>query len=169
MYHKIRNTRYTLFLSQLYTYWKICKNDRKKRKVYRKVFRVTFFEFAFRISHQGRHSRENSKDFVVYFFAALIKHEIRMKWETCIASVSYFVACFAKTFAKYEKWLAGHISFEFRVLLMPRKNKPQNPLTFCANSDPGAKCRETRKKWHEIPPIHFSFFAFVFAYFKINV
>ncbi len=32
------------------------------------------------------------------------------------------------------------ISSEFRVLLMLRKNKPQNPLTFHANANCGAKC-----------------------------
>ncbi len=52
-------------------------------------------------------------DFVVYFFAALIKHEIHVKYEKCMASVSYFVVCFAKTVAKYpqnekyEKYIAG--------------------------------------------------------------
>ncbi len=34
--------------------------------------------------------------FVVYFFAALIKHEICMKCGKCIASVSYFIVCFVK-------------------------------------------------------------------------
>ncbi len=34
---------------------------------------------------------KKSKDFVVYFFAALIKHKIRMKYEKCIVSISYFV------------------------------------------------------------------------------
>ncbi len=53
---------------------------------------------------------------MVYFFVALIKQEIRMKCEKCIVSVSYFVACFAKTFAKYpqnakyEKCIAGLIA-----------------------------------------------------------
>ncbi len=72
-------------------------------------FRVTFFAFcapffAFCISHHGRHSHEKSKDFVVYFFAALIKHEICMKYKKCIVNVSYFVVCFAKTFTKWEIW-----------------------------------------------------------------
>ncbi len=42
-------------------------------------------------------------------FVALIKHEICMKYEKCIASVSYFVVCFAKYLrnAKYEKRVAG--------------------------------------------------------------
>ncbi len=71
----------------------------EKWKVYSGVFCTTFF--AFRISHQGRHACENSKDFVVYFFAALIKHKIHLECEKCIVSVSHFVACFAKTFAKY--------------------------------------------------------------------
>ncbi len=53
---------------------------------------------------------------------------------------------FAKHTTKYET-LAIHfrISCEFRVLLMPRKNKPRNPLTFRVNADPGAKCCKMRK------------------------
>ncbi len=78
---------------------------------------ITFFAFcapvfAFHIlqrSRQGRHLCEKSKDFVVYFFAALVKHEIHMKYEKCIVSVSYFVMCFAKYSrnAKYEKRIAS--------------------------------------------------------------
>ncbi len=56
--------------------------------------------FAFCISCQGQHARKKSKDFIVYFFAALIKHEICMKYEKYIVSVSYFAVCFTKTFAK---------------------------------------------------------------------
>ncbi len=84
----------------------------EKRKVYSGVFHATFFEFR-SISHQGRHLRENSKDFVVYYFVALMKHEICLKWEKCITSVLHFVVCFAKTSriyprnAKYEKCIAG--------------------------------------------------------------
>ncbi len=81
----------------------------EKQKVYSGVFCATFF-FAFRASvftflilRQGRHLRKNSKDFVVYFFVALIKHKIRMKCEKCIVSVSYFVVCFAKNTRKMRK------------------------------------------------------------------
>ncbi len=67
------------------------------------LFVPHFSLFAFcSISRQGRHSRGKSKDLVIYFFAALIKYDIRMKYEKCIASVKYFVACFAKTLAKCE-------------------------------------------------------------------
>ncbi len=44
---------------------------------------------------------------------ASVKHEICVKYEKCIVSVSYFVVCFAKTFvkypqnAKYETCIAG--------------------------------------------------------------
>ncbi len=38
-----------------------------------------------------------------------------------------------------------HISCEFRVLLMPQKSKPPNPLSFRANADTGVKCCEMRK------------------------
>ncbi len=85
-----------------------------KRKVYREVFCVTLFVFhapffTLRISRQGRHLHENSKEFVVYFFVALIKHEIRLKCKKGITSVSYFMVCFAKypRNAEHEKCTAG--------------------------------------------------------------
>ncbi len=76
--------------------------------MYSWVFRVTFFAFcapffACCISCCGWNLREKSKDFVVYFFAALMKHKIRVKYKKRIASVPYFVVCFAKTFAKYSQ------------------------------------------------------------------
>ncbi len=37
------------------------------------------------------------------------------------------------------------ISCEFHVILMTRRNKPLNHLSFCANTNPGAKCCEMRK------------------------
>ncbi len=43
------------------------------------------------------------------------------------------------------------ISCEFHVSLMPRKNKPRNPLTFRTNADPYAKYCKMRKKEHKIP------------------
>ncbi len=83
----------------------------EKRKLYSRVsyatfsvFRVPFSLFAFySISRQGWHLGENLNDFIVYFFAALIKHEIHLKCKKCIVSVSHFVVCFAKTFAKYAQ------------------------------------------------------------------
>ncbi len=36
----------------------------------------------FHISRQGWHSQETFKNFIVYFFAALTKHEILMKYVT---------------------------------------------------------------------------------------
>ncbi len=103
-----------ILVGWLYTYREIHEIDREKWKVYSGVFCITFFAFrkpffAFRISCQGQHLREKSKDFVVYFFAALIKHKIHVKYEKCIVSVSYFVACFAKypQNAKYEKCIAS--------------------------------------------------------------
>ncbi len=105
-------------LSGLYTHREIHKNyhEMRKTKSAKKcsgVFRVTFFAFhspffAFHISHQGRHLHKKSKDFVVYFFAALIKHEICIKYKKCIVRVSYLVVCFAKYLqnAKYEKCIA---------------------------------------------------------------
>ncbi len=75
------------------------------------MFCVPFF----RISHQEQHSRGNSKDFVVYFFAALIKHKIRMKCE-CVVSDSCFVKTFAKypQNAKYEKCTASLTEIEMK-------------------------------------------------------
>ncbi len=64
----------------------------EERKVYSGVFRFTVFAFhapffAFCIlqhfaPHRDWHLREKSKDFVVYFFAALIKYKIHMKYES---------------------------------------------------------------------------------------
>ncbi len=85
---------------------------------------------------------------------------------------SHFTSIFAvfpKHTTKYETLnLHFHISYEFCVLLMPQKNKPPNPLnplTFCVNADPGAKCCEMRKvkkgaRNAKYPAIHFLFFAF---------
>ncbi len=72
-----------------------------------RVFCVTFFcilcpfFFCFLPFVLGSAYAEKSKDFVVYFFVALIKLKIRVKYEKCIVSVPYFVVCFAKTFTKY--------------------------------------------------------------------
>ncbi len=72
------------------------------------------------------------------------------------------------------------ISCEFRVLLMPRKNKPRNPLTFRANANPGAKCCEMRKAKKgtqntkkniqntSLYTFCSSHFAIVFAHFAIS-
>ncbi len=59
-----------------------------------------------------------------------------------------------------------HISGQFCVLLMLRKNKPRNPLSFRTNANHGVKRekrkkgRETQKKWRKIPRYTLSFFAF---------
>ncbi len=74
----------------------------KKPKLYSEVFHTLFFSFH-TISRQGPHSHKKSKDFVFYFFAALIKHEIRINCEKCIVSVSYFVVCFAKNTREMRK------------------------------------------------------------------
>ncbi len=86
----------------------ICKNDRKMRKtksVQRGISRQFFHILRpfLRILRQGRLLRKKSKDFVVYFFAALIKHKICTKCKKCIVSVSYFVVRLAETFAKYPR------------------------------------------------------------------
>ncbi len=76
----------------------------EKQKVYSGVFRATFF--AFRISRQDRHQRENSKDFMAYFFATLIKHDICMKCER-VQRVFRISRCVSqKTLAKCKKCTA---------------------------------------------------------------
>ncbi len=85
----------------------------EKQKVYGRVFCLTsFFRILhpfFRFSHFTAFCARvgicsnSQKDFVVHFFATLIKYKIRMKREKCIVSVSYFVMCFAKTFEKYPQ------------------------------------------------------------------
>ncbi len=58
------------------------------------------------------------------------------------------------------------ISCKFRVLSIPQKNKPQNPLTSHVNANPGAKCEKQKKgckMWKsdaKYLAIHFLFFAF---------
>ncbi len=42
-----------------------------------------------------------------------------------------------------------HISCKFCVSLMPRKNKPRNPLIYRVNINTGAKHCEMRKKGHK--------------------
>ncbi len=60
---------------------------------------------------------------------------------------SYFAFCehFYETHHKIRNTHYTLFSCEFRVLLMPRKNKPQNPLTFRTNADPGEKCGKQKK------------------------
>ncbi len=110
-----------------------------KSKVYSEVFRATFF--AFRISHQGLHSRKNSKNLVVYFFAALIKHEIRQKCEKCRVCVSHFMVCFAKTFAKCEirkVYIAGLTDFpkHKNSIIYKSTISLQLPVSKINNTDP---------------------------------
>ncbi len=81
-------------------------------------FASLFSLFAFHsILRQSRRSRENSKDLVVYFFAALIKHEICMKCEKCIESVSYFmISKMRKVYSRPNESLSTHHSHFPRVL-----------------------------------------------------
>ncbi len=98
----------------------------EKLKLYSGVFRVNFFAFcacffAFHILGQGWHLCEKSKDFVVYFFycfAALIKYEIRMKYEKCIMSV---LRKHSQN-TKYEKFIADlKVCFPFPYVNLFRK------------------------------------------------
>ncbi len=97
-------------------YWS--RNRRKQL-----LFCVTFFLFCapfFRFSHFAAfHTRvsiraKNQKilwfiSFIFFFFAALIKNEIRIIYKKCVVSVSYFVVCFTKypRNTKYKKCIAG--------------------------------------------------------------
>ncbi len=59
-----------------------------------------YFASLFSLLHfaPGSAFARKVKGFCVYFFAALIKHQIRIKYEKCTVSVLYFMVCFAKTF-----------------------------------------------------------------------
>ncbi len=82
---------------------------------------------------------------------------------------SYFAL---QMFSRNTPWNMKHslytirISSEFRVLLMPRKNKPQNSSSFRTNADPGAKCKsgkrgvKSEKSCSQYPVTHFRFFTF---------
>ncbi len=88
-------------LGQLYIYREIRENghEMRKTKCIARYFVSLFSHFAplfllftfHSILGLSRHSCEKSKDFVVYFFAALIKHKIHMKWENMISEC--FVFC----------------------------------------------------------------------------
>ncbi len=108
----------------LYTSWIITpaihlsQNTKKPlRNAKNKTCTVKYFAkyFASLFSHFAAFYARKVKDFVSYFFMTLIKHEIYMKCGKRIASVSYFMVCFAKTFAKYpqnakyKKCIAGLI------------------------------------------------------------
>ncbi len=100
----------------IYFVWKWvrhAKNEKCIAGISHHFFHVSrhFFLFShFRsILCQDWHSCKKSKDFTVYFFVALIKHEIHMKCETCIKSVLYFKVRFAKALTKCEKCIAGLI------------------------------------------------------------
>ncbi len=67
------------------------------------------------ISRQGRHSREKSKDFVGYFFAALIEHKICMKCEKCVVIFSILWCVSRKTLTKCEKCIASIIRFMWNL------------------------------------------------------
>ncbi len=64
-----------------------------------------------------------------------------------------------------------HISCECCVLLMPQKNKPQNPLTFPTNADPSTKCKKRKKGARYAKKVmqNIPLYTFVFAYFVISV
>ncbi len=77
--------------------------------------------FAFpSFSHQSWHLCEKSKDFIVYFFTALIKHEICMKYERCVVDCFVFCGLFCENTRKipvkceYEKCIAGFKLFIIR-------------------------------------------------------
>ncbi len=91
-----------------------------------------------------------------------------------------FRGYFVNIFTKHSLY-TYRISCKFRVLLMPRKNKPRNPLSFRTNADSGAKCCEMQKvkkgaqngkkvtRNTLLYIFHFSHFAIIFAYFAISV
>ncbi len=85
--------------------------------------------------------------------------------------IMHFASVFRQTPQNTKNSLyTFYVSCEFRVLLVLRKNEPQNPSSFCANADPGAKSekkvRETQKKWREIPRYHTFRFCAHFRIFR---
>ncbi len=83
------------------TYRKVCENVQKckKRNVYSGVFHFTlsafctsFLAFYTKVGICVKSQR-----------ISLMKHEIWMKCEKCMVSVSYFLECIAKTLAKYSR------------------------------------------------------------------
>ncbi len=93
-----------------------------------------------------------------FFFTETIRPAIHFSYFTFRR---FFTNVFAKHATKYET-LAIHFSYSMQISCFndAKKNKPQNPLTFRTNANPGTKCcemrkaknrREMRKKWHEIP------------------
>ncbi len=85
-------------------------------------FAPIFSLFAFCSNlRQCWHSHENSKDFMIYFFATLIKHEICMKCKKCMISVSYFVVCIMKNTREMRKVYSQPYTFNHRnnVQILP--------------------------------------------------
>ncbi len=118
---------------------------------------------------QKRLRNANNKKCIARYFASLFSHFVpglAFVWKVkgwlyffVFRILWYFANVFTKHTVKYETLaIHFHISCEFRVLLMPQKNKPRNPLTFRTNLDPGAQCCEMRKKWHEI--LRYTLFIF---------
>ncbi len=109
-----------------HAYRKICENGCEMQKMKSTQRGIsTFFAFCapfFRFSHfvPELAFAWKLKGFCGLFFAALIKHEIRLKCKKCIVSVLHFVVCFAKTFvkypqnAKYEQYIASLIAHHWR-------------------------------------------------------
>ncbi len=120
----------------------------------------------------------NEHGFIVVFSSVTMKEDFDMKMEIrwgyslfCKAGHTLFVFCISRN----APWNMKHllytfpISCEFRVLLMPRKNKLRNYVAFHTNADPGIKCCEMWKAKRSVkceesdaqhPIIHFSFFTF---------
>ncbi len=114
------------------------------------AFHTPFSLLAFcSISQQVRHLREKLEDFVVYFFAALIKHEIPLKCEKCIVCGVFrenirkvHAKCevrkvYSRSYAKYQRnakyekcivgliWASMRISWLREVLLFAARWRPK--------------------------------------------
>ncbi len=96
-----------------------------------------FSRFVPPFSCQGPHSQEKSKDFVVYFFPALIKHEKNKPRRKVYSDCFVFRGVLQKTFAKckkWKKWIAGLIvtacSCVFLSLSVEATRQPPVPF-FC--------------------------------------
>ncbi len=87
--------------------------------------------------------------FLIWYFMVILRmFSQNTPWNTKLSLYTFRILC------------------EFCVLLMPWKNKPRNPLSFCANADPGTNAKSEKRdmkyeksdtKYHAI---HFLFFVF---------
>ncbi len=122
--------------------WKIYrKNDEPRVTTNQSLYNIHSSSKFWQISHTAQNIPLTFRRKTV--FERLVRPATHFLY---FAFRGYFANVFAKHTTKYEALIIHfRISCEFRVLLMPRKNKPRNPFTFRANVNLGAKCCEMWK------------------------